>query len=219
MPISLLVVDDHRVFAEALGMLLRTEGDIELLDVAPDAETALGIVGKRRPDVVLMDVDLPGMNGIAATREIVAGRPETRVIVLTALMDPEVVEGAAAAGARGFISKQRAADDLLGAIRAAAAGEEVFRPHDLQGLWRGRTHGSERPKLFDLTSREVEILQALADGLSTDELASTLFLSRRTVQGHVQSILTKLQVHSRLEAAAFAVRHGLIRTPGERRQS
>ena len=211
MQIRLLVVDDHRVFAEALGMLLRTEGDIELLDVAPDAETALGIVQERRPDVVLMDVDLPGMNGIAATREIVLGRPETRVIVLTALMDPEVVEGAAAAGACGFISKQRAADDLLGAIRAAAAGEEIFRPHDLQVLWKGRTQGSERPKFFDLTSREVEVLQALADGLSTDELASTLFLSRRTVQGHVQSILTKLHVRSKLEAVLYGLRHGLVR--------
>jgi DNA-binding NarL/FixJ family response regulator len=211
MPIRLLLVDDHRVFAEALGMLLRTEGDIEFLDVAPDAETALGIVQKRRPDVVLMDVDLPGMNGIAATREIVASRPETHVIVLTALMDPEVVEGAAAAGASGFISKQRAAEDLLGAIRTAAAGEEVFRPHDLRVLWKGQTKGAERPTLFDLTSREVEVLQALADGLSTDELASTLFLSRRTVQGHVQSILTKLHVRSKLEAVLYGLRHGLVR--------
>jgi two-component system, NarL family, response regulator LiaR len=210
-PIRLVIVDDHRVFADALGLLLRTETDIELLAVAPDAETALDIVRQRRPDVVLMDVDLPGMNGIAATRETVATSPETRVIVLTALMDPQVVEGAAAAGAIGFVSKQRAADDVLGAIRAAASGEEVFRPQDLHALWRSGTPAGTRPRAFDLTSRELEVLQGLVDGLSTDELATSLFLSPRTVQGHVQSILTKLNVRSKLEAVLHGLRYGLVR--------
>jgi DNA-binding NarL/FixJ family response regulator len=210
-PIRLVLVDDHKVFADALGVLLKTEGDIDMLAVAPDAESALDIVRFRRPDVVLMDVDLPGMNGIAATREILASRPETRVIVLTALMDPEVVEGAAAAGAIGFVSKQRAADDLLAAIRTAAAGEEFFRTHDLHALWKARARAGERPTFFDLTSRELEVLQALADGLSTDEVAAALFLSRRTVQGHVQSVLTKLHVRSKLEAVLYGLRQGLVR--------
>lgn len=209
--IRLVLVDDHRVFADALGVLLQIESDIELLGVAPDAETAIGIVREQRPDVVLMDVDLPGMNGIAATRELLAIHPEARVIVLTALMDPDVVEGAAAAGAIGFVSKQRAADDLLGAIRAAALGEEVFRTHDLRALWNGKVTPTERQGISELTSRELEVLQALADGLSTAEVATTLFLSRRTVQGHVQSILTKLQVRSKLEAVLFGLRHGVVR--------
>jgi two-component system, NarL family, response regulator LiaR len=209
--IRLVIVDDHKVFAEALGVLLKTERDIELLAVAPDAESALDIVRLRRPDVVLMDVDLPGMNGIAATRGVLASSPETRVIVLTALMDPQVVEGAAAAGAIGFVSKQRAADDLLAAIRAAAAGEEVFRTQDLRALWGDGRQAEKRPGEFDLTSRELEVLQGLADGLSTDELAKTLFLSPRTIQGHVQSILTKLRVRSKLGAVLYGLRQGLVR--------
>ncbi|HET8768321.1 MAG TPA: response regulator transcription factor [Pedococcus sp.] len=210
-PIRIVVVDDHQVFADALGVLLGTEDDLEVLAVARDAEKALIAAEELRPDVVLMDVDLPGMNGIAATRRMLQTSPGTRVIVLTALMDPEVVEGAAGAGAIGFVSKQRAADDLLGAIRAAARGEEVFRTQDLHVLWNGRVTGPERQRIFDLTSRELEVLQALADGLSTQEVASTLFLSRRTVQGHVQSILTKLQVRSKLEAVLYGLRHGLVR--------
>ena len=210
-PIRLVVVDDHQVFADALGVLLGAEDDLEVLAVAPDAEKALIVVGELRPDVVLMDVDLPGMNGISATRHVLERCPDTRVIVLTALMDPAVVEGAAAAGAIGFVSKQRAADDLLGAIRAASRGEEVFRTNDLRALWDGKVTTAERSKISQLTSRELEILQALADGLSTDELASTLFLSRRTVQGHVQSILTKLHVRSKLEAVLYGLRHGLVR--------
>jgi DNA-binding NarL/FixJ family response regulator len=209
--ISLLIVDDHQVFADALGVLLKTERDIDLLAVAADAESALDIVRMRRPDVVLMDVDLPGMNGIAATREVLASRPATRVIVLTALMDPQVVEGAASAGAIGFVSKQRAADDLLAAIRAAADGEEVFRTQDLRALWGDRRRAEKRPGEFDLTSRELVVLQALADGLSTDEVAATLFLSPRTVQGHVQSILSKLQVRSKLGAVLYGLRQGLVR--------
>jgi DNA-binding NarL/FixJ family response regulator len=209
--IRVLLVDDHQVLADALTLLLRTQDDLDVLAVLPDAEKALRIVDEMQPDVVVMDVDLPGMNGITATRRIVAARPETRVIVLTALMDPEVVEGAAAAGAIGFVSKQRAADDLLGAIRAAARGEEVFRTSDLQRLWNGKVTAGERAGIFQLTSREIEVLQALTDGLSTNEVASSLFLSSRTVQGHVQSILTKLQVRSKLEAVLYGLRHGLVR--------
>ena len=218
-PIRLVVVDDHQVFADALGVLLGTEGDLEVLAVAPDAEKALIVVEELRPDIVLMDVDLPGMNGIAATRQVLETCSETRVIVLTALMDPAVVEGAAAAGAIGFVSKQRAADDLLGAIRAAARGEEVFRTYDLQALWNGKVTPLERQGISELTSRELEVLQALADGLSTNEVASTLFLSRRTVQGHVQSILTKLHVRSKLEAVLYGLRHGLVRLKPMRRDS
>ena len=209
--IRLVIVDDHQVFADALGVLLKTEHDIELLAVSPDAESALDIVRLRRPDVVLMDVDLPGMNGIAATRAVLTSSPDTRVIVLTALMDPQVVEGAAAAGAIGFVSKQRAADDLLAAIRAAADGEEVFRTQDLRALWPAGKRAGDRPGEFDLTSRELEVLQAFADGLSTDEVAATLFLSPRTVQGHVQSILAKLQVRSKLGAVLYGLRQGLVR--------
>ena len=208
-PIRVVLVDDHQVLADALTMLLRTQDDLDVLAVVPDAEKALRIVDEMQPDVVVMDVDLPGMNGITATRRILAAWPETRVIVLTALMDPGVVEGAVAAGAAGFVSKQRAAEELVDAIRSAAGGEDVFRPQDLHEL--ASVSGDTRPAHYDLTSRELQVLQALADGLSTEEVASTLFLSRRTVQGHVQSILTKLQVRSKLEAVLYGLRHGLVR--------
>jgi NarL family two-component system response regulator LiaR len=130
-----------------------------------------------------------------------------RVIVITALLDPRVLEHAAKAGAMGFVSKQRAADDLLSAVKAVAAGDIFFRPNDLRGVIRA---GGARPE-HRMTSRELEILQGLADGLSTEELASALFVSRRTVQTHVQNILGKLRARSKLEAVLYGLRHGLVR--------
>jgi len=203
-----IVVDDQRMFADALAVLFEGEDDIEIVGTVHDAESALRCVREQEPDVVLMDVDLPGMNGIAATRKLAESAPSVRVIVITALMDPRVVEEAARAGATGFVSKQRAADDLLRAVRVVASGDEFFRAQDL--LARGPLAGRQRPE-HRMTSRELEILQALVDGMSTDEMASAFFLSKRTVQTHVQNILFKLDVRSKLEAVLYGLRHGLVR--------
>jgi two-component system response regulator DegU len=206
--IRLLIVDDHRMFADALSLLLDSEDGVRIVGISNDAESALALVDAERPDVVLMDVDLPRMNGIIATQALVDSYPDVRVIVITALMDAGVVEEAARAGATGFVSKQRAAEDLLRAVHVVAAGEEFFRLEELSRI--GRRAGATAKQEHRMTSREREILQGLADGLSTDELAAALFLSRRTVESHVQNILTKLNLRSKLEAVLYGLRHGIV---------
>ena len=207
--IRLLVVDDHRMFADALSLLFDSEDAVEIVGISNDAESALALVDAERPDVVLMDVDLPGMNGIIATQALVDTYPGVHVIVITALMDAGVVEEAARAGATGFVSKQRAAEDLLLAVHVVAAGEEFFRLEELRRI--GRPGGATPKPEHRMTTREREILQGLADGLSTDELAAALFLSRRTVESHVQNILIKLGRRSKLEAVLYGLRHGVVR--------
>src|SRR5436309_4577353 len=218
-PIRVLVVDDHRMFAEALEMLLAGEQDVEIAGVVGTGEEALEVVARVSPHVVLMDIDLPGIDGIEATRRIRELSPSTEVVIITAYQEPAVMARAIEAGACGFVHKTQTADQLVGVIRGAAAGEMVLPSGDiravlakLQAAHRDRTDAGW---LIDqLTSREIQILQAIAQGSSTRELAETLFISQLTVQTHVKNILAKLGVHSKLEAVTFALRHGVIRMPG-----
>jgi DNA-binding NarL/FixJ family response regulator len=207
--IRLLVVDDHQMFAEALGMLLSTEDDLEVLGYLADAEDVVAYTAATGPDVVLMDIDLPGVDGVTATRAVVGACPGTKVVLITALSDPALVLRGIEAGASGFVTKERAAEDLVDAIRRTFAGDVVFPPQALRALAEvadGNGHG-----IVQLTPRELEVLQGLADGLSTEELSAALFVSPRTVQGHVQSILTKLHVRSKLEAVIVGLRQRLVR--------
>ncbi len=216
--IRVLMVDDHRMFLEALKMLLANEDDMEVLDAVETAERALELCRASCPEVVLMDLDLPGKDGIQATREIREMCPNARVIVITALQQPETIAKAVEAGASGYLLKTRAADELLNVIRQAAAGEIVM-PASQIPLVLGRLQQTRRAKTFadlalgQLTSREVQILQAFAEGKSTQDVARALHISRLTVQSHVKNILFKLGVHSKLEAVTFAVRHGFIEIP------
>ena len=205
---SVLIIDDHRMFAEALQILISVERDLEAAGIAETAEEGLRMVRVQRPDVVVMDIDLPGIDGLTATEQLIRTDPECKIVVVTSLLDADLVGRAAATGAFGFVAKQRAAEELIDAIRSAAKGEDRLRPSLLRML--SRPAQPTGPPV-GLTSRELEILQGLADGRSTDELASSLFLSRRTVQGHVQNILSKLQVRSKLEAVLYGLRHSLIR--------
>ena len=205
-----LIVDDHQMFGDAIQLLLSGEKDILVLPVTRDAEAALEAARTRCPDVVLMDIDLPGMDGIEATRRLMELCPDCGVIMITALMDPDLISRAAEAGASGFISKQRAADELVQIIKLAAAGETVFLTRELEAMV-GRIGPGEDPRSESpLTARELEVLQAIADGLTTDEIAAAFVVSPRTVQGHVQNILTKLGVRSKLEAVLFGLRRGHI---------
>ena len=214
-PISVLVVDDHRMFAEALEMLLAGEEDVEIAGAVGTGEEALEVVARVGPDVVLMDIDLPGIDGIEATRRIRELSPLTQVVIITAYQEPAVMAQAIEAGACGFVPKTETADQLVGVIRGAAAGEMILPSGDIRAVL-GKLQAAQRARndadrLIDqLTSREIQILQSIAQGRSTKEVAESLFISQLTVQTHVKNILGKLGVHSKLEAVTFALRHDLI---------
>ena len=214
--IRVMLVDDHQMFAEAIGMFLRTEEDIDVVEILGDANGVIERLHETRPDVVLMDIDLPGVDGVTATQRIVEARPETKVVLITALSDPGLVLRGIEAGASALVAKERAADDLVDVIRRTAAGEEIFLAPQLRMLSVVPLSGESQAKV-KLTQRELEVLQGLVDGLSTDELASALFVSPRTVQGHVQSILTKMRVRSKLEAVVTGLREGVVRLDPRRR--
>ena len=210
-----LVIDDHRMFTDALGLVLRTDQSVDLIGAVQTAEEAIQACKTKRPDIVLMDIDLPGMDGIEATRQLLQADPELRVIVVTAFHGKEMVTRAIEAGASGFVPKNHAADELVQVIRRVASGEMVVVTSDLPSVM-ATLHGKRQRQaevdlLVDqLTSREVQVLKCVAQGLSTADIASTLGISRLTVRGHIKTIFSKLGVHSRGEATALALSHGLV---------
>jgi len=209
-----LVVDDHEMFSEALELLLRRQPDVRLIGSARDATEALGML-EDEPDVVLMDLDMPGINGIEATRQIREAVPNAKVVLLTAVQSPEIIADALAAGACGYVPKTRAVDELMDVVRRAAAGELVMPERDLAAVveqLRGSRPTTGELALRRLTPREAEILRSLAAGETTTQIAEALGISALTVQSHVKSILAKLGVHSKIEAVTLAWRHGLART-------
>jgi NarL family two-component system response regulator LiaR len=214
-----LVVDDHEVFSDAVAMLLARQPDVELIGSARDVDEAIRLVDvdpDDRPDVVLMDLDLPGGSGILATRRIRELSPQSKVVVLTALQDPEVIADALAAGACGYVPKTRAVEELMDVVRRAAAGELVMPERDLAPVLEQLRSSQARPEndrlLHRLTPRETEILRDLAAGETTTQVAKHLGISALTVQSHVKSILAKLGVHSKIEAVTLAWRLGLAPT-------
>lgn len=214
--IDVLVVDDHEMFSEALVLLLEQQPNVRLLGAAREADEALRMCHADPPDVVLMDIDLPEVDGVEATRRIRREFPRTKVVIVTALEDPAIVATALSAGACGYVPKTRAVDDLMDVVRRAAAGELVMPEADLAPvlaeLQAGRTPPMGRLGLRRLTPREGEILRALAAGDQIPEIADRLQISALTVQSHVKNILAKLGVHSRLEAVTLAWRHGFAPT-------
>jgi len=196
--IRVLVVDDHPLFRDGLTGLLETVDGIEVVDSAGDGETAVRRTLELRPDVVLMDLNLPGTSGLEATRRIVAGAPETAVLVLTMVDDDDSVMAALRVGARGYILKGAVQEEVLAALRTVASGGAVFGPGAAARVLRGdntQRHGA------DLTERESEVLALVADGRTNAEIASTLGVSLKTVQNHVSHVLAKLQVRDRTQAA------------------
>lgn len=214
--IDVLVVDDHEMFSEALTLLLSRQPDVNLLGAAREADEAMRMCREEQPDVVLMDIDLPEVDGVEATRRIREEFPRTKVVVVTGLEDPAVVATALAAGACGYVPKTRAVEDLMDVVQRAAAGELVMPEADLAPvlaeLQAGRMSPSGRLGLRRLTPREAEILRALAAGDSIPEIAEQLGITALTVQSHVKNVLAKLGVHSRLEAVTLAWRHGFAPT-------
>jgi NarL family two-component system response regulator LiaR len=216
-PIRILICDDHRILGDALALMVGMDDGLELVaDPFNRAETAVAAIAQFEPDVVLMDVDLPGMNGIEATRAIVAERPSTKVVVMSGSSDPDaMLVAAVGAGAAGFLPKSEAASKILAAVRAAAEGEPLLDSTTLMRVLRQvgeaeANRGALDQKTNRLTGREVEILQSVAQGESNADIANALFLSVHTVQTHVRNILVKLEVHSKLQAVALAVKAGAI---------
>ena len=216
-PVTLLICDDHRVLTDALAIVVGLDAGLEL--VAPpvqDPQSAIALCAELLPDVVLMDVDLKStMSGIDATRAIKENSPATKVIIMTAHDDDRLLVDAVEAGASGFLSKDDAAEAVLAAVKSAADGEVLIDPATLARLLPQVTREREQQRdalalLGDLTDREREILTLLAQGMRNDDIATQLYISPQTVQTHVRNILGKLRVHSKLEAVAFAVRHGAI---------
>ena len=210
--LKVLLVDDHRMFAESLARVLGDQNDIEVLGIAADGSDALDLVDRLKPRVVLVDYQMPGQDGVVIAAEIKRRDPETMVVMLTGAADDRVLLAAIDAGCSGFLTKDRAAAEVADAVRAAAAGEAVISPAILARLL-SRLQPAQRAIGADLTDREREVLVLLARGSTNKVIASELHLSVNTVRNYVQSLLTKLNAHSKLEAVSTAVREGIIDYP------
>jgi len=217
--IRVLIADDHRSFAEALKTVIDLERGLVVTEVVTDGRSAVDKVAVERPDVVLIDVEMPEMDGIAATREIKRLFPDARIVVLMADEDEVTLARAMEAGASGFVSKVRPVSEVADAVRAAFAGRPGFDPEEVHRMLAElgdlrQEDAAARTRVERLTPRQIEILQRMADGLSPEEMAGELGISRHTLRTHVQNILTKLGVHSKLQALAVAIRFGKVRARG-----
>jgi NarL family two-component system response regulator LiaR len=208
-PIRVLLVDDHGVVREGLRAYLELEPDLEVVGEARDGREAVRRATELAPDVVLMDLLMPVMDGVEATLAIKQQRPETHVIVLTSYVDDERVVPAIKAGATSYLLKDVAASDLARAIRGANAGQAQLHPEVARRLMQQVTAPRRQDATPELTDREQEVLRLVARGRSNKEIARELVVSERTVKGHVSNILGKLGLQDRTQAALYAVRHGL----------
>jgi DNA-binding NarL/FixJ family response regulator len=210
-----LIVDDHPVFREGLAGLLATLPDVEITGTAGSAEEALAALQDSAPDVVLMDINLPGASGVEATRGVLAAAPAIAVLVVSMVDDDDSVFAALAAGARGYILKGASADEITAALRTVAAGGAVFGAGIATRLLTTTPAHASGPapvsRHDDLTAREHEVLDLLADGASNRQIARSLGISLKTVQNHVSRILDKLQAADRTQAALRA--RGISPTP------
>jgi DNA-binding NarL/FixJ family response regulator len=210
--IGVLLVDDHRMFGESLARLLADEPGIEVLAVATSGAEALRLAGALRPKVVLLDQEMPDRDGISVAAELKSKDPDLMVVMLTSSTDDRVLLGAIEAGCSGFLTKDRAAAEVAETVRVAAAGEAVIAPAMLARLL-PQLNRQHQVLGSDLTEREIEVLRLMALGHANKTVARDLTLSVHTVRNHVQSILTKLGAHSKLEAVSIAVREKLIDYP------
>lgn len=207
-PIRVMIVDDHGMVRKGLATFLRIYDDLELVGEARNGREALQVCAQVRPDVVLMDLVMPEMDGSTATSAIRAQCPTVQVIALTSFQEKELVREALRAGAISYLLKNVSADDLAEAIRAAHAGRSTLAPEAIQALI--QVEGQEPPPGADLSEREREVLQLLVAGLSNPEIAARLCVSRSTAKAHVSNIFSKLEVSNRAEAVALAVQHNLV---------
>lgn len=206
--IRILIADDHSVVRSGLGAFLQVFDDFELVGEAANGREAIAVCEEKQPDVVLMDLVMPEMDGAQATMAIRERFPDIQVIVLTSFKEENLIESALQAGAIGYLLKNVSADELASAIRSANIGRPTLAPEATQALIKAT--GRRQDHEADLTAREKEVLKMMADGLSNPEIAQKLIVSRSTVKFHVSSILSKLNVSSRTEAVALAIQKKLF---------
>jgi len=211
-PIRVLIVDDHAMVRSGLRNFLLAFSDLELVGEASSGEEALTLCDQTQPDVVLMDMVLPGLDGAQATQTIRQRHPQTQVIALTSFREGDLVERAMKAGAISYLLKDVSSVELAQAIRAAQAGQSTLAPEATQALVEATQHA---PAIgHDLTPREREVLALMVEGLTNAKIADRLVISQSTVKFHVSSILSKLGADNRAEAVVLAVEHRLVRRPG-----
>lgn len=208
--IRVLIADDHAIVRKGIRALLATEPDVEVVGEAENGQEAVTAALELQPDVILMDLMMPEMDGIEATRCITADQPEARILVLTSFAADDKVFPAIKAGALGYLLKDSGPEELVGAIRQVYQGESSLHPTIARKLLSELSGPSERPPTAEpLTEREVEVLRLVARGGSNREIAEALVISEATVRTHVSNILSKLHLASRTQAALYALREGL----------
>jgi DNA-binding NarL/FixJ family response regulator len=212
--ITVLLADDHTVVRQGLRALLKAEEDMEVIGEAENGRQAVTLVKKTPPDVVLMDVAMPLMNGLEATRQILKSSPTTKVLVLTSYGDDDCIEQLMRAGAAGYLIKQTAANDLLKAIREVQRGNAFFSPSIAKRLRdqcrQAFSNGQPVKRSGDLTSRESEVLQLIAEGFSNKQIAAELSISIKTVEKHRQQVMNKLNIHDVAGLTRYAISKGLV---------
>ncbi|QTJ38467.1 response regulator transcription factor [Dolosigranulum pigrum] len=208
--IKLLLVDDHQMVRLGLSSYFSIQDDMEVIGEAEDGQEGVERALALRPDVILMDLVMDGMDGIEATKEILAQWPEAKIIIVTSFIDDEKVFPAMEAGASGYMLKTSSASEIADAIRSAYEGDTVFEEEVTQKIIE-RDHMPQEYLLHDdLTNRETEILQLIAQGLSNQEIADECFITLKTVKTHVSNILSKLDVSDRTQATIYAFKHNLV---------
>ena len=209
---KILLVDDHEVVRVGLKALLSSHDDFEVVAEAATAEEAIAKTNQYKPDVVVMDIRLPGRNGIEATREILEDRPDTKIIMLTSFADDDLLFEAISAGASGYVLKQIGSQELVDALQKVGRGDSLLDPAVTQKVLqrvRQAERQAEDEAFATLTEQEMRILSWLSEGKKNKEIAEAIFLSEKTVRNYVSSILSKLNLSTRSEAAAYAVKHNV----------
>jgi NarL family two-component system response regulator LiaR len=212
--IRILIVDDHTVVRDGLNALLSAEPGMQVVGAAGDGEGAVRLERELAPDVILLDLVMPRMDGVQATRQIKRQNPQARILVLTSFGEDHQVFAAIKAGASGYMMKDTSSDELIQAIRDTYAGAPVMQPEIAQKLMREIQNQDDAGAPGEvLTEREIEILQHLAQGKSNQQIADDLFLSERTVRTHITNILSKLGLSNRTQAVLYALREGIAHIP------
>ena len=209
-PIRILVADDHLIIRQGLRLILETEDGFELVGEAADGAEAVRLCADLQPDVVLMDLRMPGMDGLAAIERIHAAQPEVAVVILTTFNEDDLMMRGLRAGARGYLLKDTDRETLFNTIRAASRGETLLKPEILRRVLANAGEASRPSQEVDLTGRELEVLQGVARGERSKEIALRLGISERTVKAHLASIYSRLGVDSRAAAIAVAAQKGLL---------